>query len=164
MLLKPITPCLWYDGQAKEAADYYVSIFPNSKITSVQKFNDSHKAVTDQDTGSVLTVAFELNGQPFVGLNGGPHFKFNEAVSFTIQCKDQAEIDYYWDKLGEGGDESKQRCGWLSDRFGVSWQVVPAALVELMVSSDPEKAKKTTAAMLQMKKFDIAALKAAGDS
>ena len=133
-------PCLWFDGQARAAADFYCSIFPNSKII--------------HDGG--IVVNFELNGEFFMGLNGGPHFKFNEAVSFVIPCKDQAEIDYYWNKLiSDGGQEGQ--CGWCKDRFGLSWQVVPAILGELM--SDPSKGPRVVQAYMKMKKFDIEALK-----
>lgn len=135
---KPIYPCLWFDGQAKEAAEFYCSIFKNSYIT--------------HETPKV--VGFELNGRQFMGLNGGPMFKFNESVSFVIECADQKEIDYYWEKLTEGGQESM--CGWLKDKFGVSWQVVPAILGELM--TNPEKAPKVFAAFQNMQKFDIAKL------
>lgn len=135
-------PCLWYDGQARAAADFYCTIFPNSKI-----INDSG-----------MTVNFELNGEPFMGLNGGSHFKFNEAISLVIPCEDQDEINYYWNKLtADGGQESQ--CGWCKDRFGLSWQVVPTILAELM--SDPEKGPRVVQAFMKMKKFDIEALKSA---
>ncbi len=134
-------PCLWYDNQAKEAADFYCSIFKNSKIVSENP----------------MVVIFEVNGKKFMGLNGGPHFKFNEAVSFVVACKDQQEIDYYWEKLTEGGSES--RCGWLKDKYGMSWQIVPAILEKLM--SDPEKTQRVAQTFMQMKKLDIAALEKA---
>lgn len=134
-LSHPIYSCLWFDGQSQAAADFYCSIFPDSKIVSANP----------------MVVIFELNGQRFMGLNGGPEFKFNEAVSFVVTCENQEEIDYYWNKLTEGGVESK--CGWLKDKFGVSWQIVPAILGKLM--SDPEKAPKAMYAFMQMKKFDI---------
>lgn len=134
----PIYPCLWFDGQAKEAADYYCSVFKDSKILSENN----------------MVVNFELNGKKFMALNGGPHFKFNEAVSFVVECDTQEEIDHYWNKLTEGGSESM--CGWLKDKYGVSWQIVPAILGKLM--SDPEKAPRVVQAFLQMKKFDIEAL------
>lgn len=137
----PIYPCLWFDGQAKAAAEFYCSVFKNSKIMA--------------DTP--LVVTFELNGRKFMGLNGGPKFKFNEAVSFVVDCDTQEEIDYYWDKLTEGGEESM--CGWLKDKYGLSWQIVPAILGELM--SDPEKGQRVIQAFLQMKKFDIEKLKQA---
>jgi predicted 3-demethylubiquinone-9 3-methyltransferase (glyoxalase superfamily) len=137
-MMNPIYPCLWFDGQAKAAAEFYCSLFPNSKITA--------------DTPMVVT--FELNGRKLMGLNGGPQFKFNEAVSFVVECETQEEIDFYWSKLTEGGQESM--CGWLKDKFGVSWQIVPTILGKLM--SDPEKAPRVMQAFLKMKKFDIAAL------
>src|SRR5262249_20111094 len=132
MSLNKITTCLWFDGRAEEAANHYTSIFKNSKITHTQYYSEAGKKDHDGKTGSVMVVAFELNGHPFVGLNGGPHFKFNEAVSFQVDCANQDEIDYYWEKLGEGGDEAKRQCGWLADKFGVSWQVVPTALKEIL--------------------------------
>lgn len=134
-MTKPITPCLWFDGKAQEAAEFYCSVFKNSRIKE----------------STPMVVTFEINGQPFMGLNGGPDFKFNEAVSFVVNCKTQAEIDYYWEKLTQGGKED--RCGWLKDKFGVSWQIVPEVLGQLM--SDPEKAPRVLQAFLKMKKFDI---------
>jgi predicted 3-demethylubiquinone-9 3-methyltransferase (glyoxalase superfamily) len=134
----PIYPCLWFDGQAKEAADFYCTVFKDSKILSENS----------------MVVNFELNGKKFMALNGGPHFKFNEAVSFVVECDTQEEIDHYWNKLTEGGSESM--CGWLKDKYGVSWQIVPAILGKLM--SDPERAPRVTQAFLKMKKFDIEAL------
>ena len=136
-----IYPCLWFDGQSKAAADYYCSVFPNSKIIS----------------SNPMVVIFELNGTKFMGLNGGPDYKFNEAVSFVVNCETQDEIDMYWNKLTEGGKEGK--CGWLKDKFGISWQIVPSILGKLM--SDPEKAPKVMYAFMQMKKFDIEKLKEA---
>lgn len=135
-MANPIYPCLWFDGQAKAAADFYCSIFKNSKVTSENP----------------MVVVFELDGKRFMGLNGGPHFKFNEAVSFVVDCEDQQEIDYYWNKLLEGGGTESQ-CGWLKDKFGVSWQIVPTILGKLM--SDPEKSGRVVQAFMQMKKFDI---------
>ena len=137
-MIKPLYPCLWYDGNAKEAADYYCSIFKSSKITSENP----------------MVVTFELNGFKFMGLNGGPHYKFSPATSFVVECDTQDEIDYYWEKLGEGGSYNK--CGWLDDKFGMSWQIVPSVLSKLM--SDPEKAPRVIEAFMQMSKFDIAAL------
>jgi predicted 3-demethylubiquinone-9 3-methyltransferase (glyoxalase superfamily) len=149
------TTCLWFDGQAEEAANYYASIFPNSKLGRIGRYTEAGPG----PAGSVLAVEFELNGQKFVGLNGGPEFKFNEAISFQIFCADQEEIDYYWNTLTEGGEESV--CGWLKDRYGVSWQVIPAGLTDMIGDPDPEKAKRTTEAMLAMRKLDIAALEKA---
>ncbi|KAF2095102.1 putative 3-demethylubiquinone-9 3-methyltransferase [Rhizodiscina lignyota] len=161
MSVSKITPCLWFDGQAQEAAEYYTSIFPNSKITKVQHYTDAGHEAHHQRAGAVLIVAFELNGQSFTALNGGPQFKFSAAVSFHVDCKDQDEVDYYWDKLGEGGDEAKRQCGWLADKFGLSWQIVPTALKEIMADKDVEKVKKVTEAMMKMRKLEIAELKRA---
>jgi predicted 3-demethylubiquinone-9 3-methyltransferase (glyoxalase superfamily) len=151
-----ITPFLWFDDQAEEAANLYVSLFPNSRITKVTRYSEGGAG----RAGTVMTVEFELDGRPMVGLNGGPHFTFTEAISFTIDCADQAEVDHYWSGLlAEGGKESQ--CGWLKDRFGLSWQVVPRALPRLMEDPDPAKAKRVTQAMLQMVKLDVAELEAA---
>jgi predicted 3-demethylubiquinone-9 3-methyltransferase (glyoxalase superfamily) len=155
MKTQGFTTCLWFDGQAEEAADYYCSIFENSTIGRVGQYTEAGPG----PAGSVLAVEFELNGQKFVGLNGGPEFTFNEAISFQIYCESQDEIDYYWSKLTEEGEESV--CGWLKDKYGVSWQVIPAGLIDMIGDPDPEKAKRTTEAMLQMRKFDIAALEKA---
>jgi predicted 3-demethylubiquinone-9 3-methyltransferase (glyoxalase superfamily) len=155
MAKKGFTTCLWFDGQAEEAAHYYASIFEDSKIGKIGHYTEAGPGTP----GSVLAVEFELNGQKFVGLNGGPEFKFNEAISFQIHCKDQDEVDYYWNKLTEEGEESV--CGWLKDKYGVSWQVIPDGLVELLADSDPEKARRATEAMLSMKKLDIAAIERA---
>ncbi|KFG01195.1 VOC family protein [Streptomyces europaeiscabiei] len=149
------TTCLWFDGQAEEAAAHYVSIFKNSRIGRVTHYGEG----APQPAGSVLTVDFVANGQRFVALNGGPQFKFTEAVSFQILCADQDEIDYYWNSLTEGGEPGP--CGWLKDRFGVSWQVVPTALIEMINDSDPQKASRAVAAMMSMGKFDLAALEKA---
>ena len=155
MAKKGFTTCLWFDGQAEEAAHYYASIFEDSKIGKIGHYTEAGPGTPS----SVLAVEFELNGQKFVGLNGGPEFKFNEAISFQIHCKDQDEVDYYWNKLTEEGEESV--CGWLKDKYGVSWQVIPDGLVELLADSDPEKARRATEAMLSMKKLDIAAIERA---
>ena len=144
-----ITPFLWFDNNAEEAMNFYVSVFKNSRGGRVTRYG----AAGPGPAGSVMTVEFELDGQKFVGLNGGPHFKFNEAVSFTVRCETQEEIDYYWDKLSEGGQTS--RCGWLKDKFGLSWQVEPRILGDLMADKDPEKAKRVMEAMLKMDKIDI---------
>jgi predicted 3-demethylubiquinone-9 3-methyltransferase (glyoxalase superfamily) len=163
MSISTITPCLWFNGQAEEAANHYTSIFKNSSIQHVQRYTDAGKATHGHDAGQVMVVAFTLNGQSFVGLNGGPQFKFSEAISFQVDCADQAEVDHYWSRLGEGGDESKQHCGWLADRYGVSWQIVPRAMKELLSGSDPEGAKRVTEAMLKMKKIDVEGLRKAYD-
>jgi predicted 3-demethylubiquinone-9 3-methyltransferase (glyoxalase superfamily) len=156
-----IAPCLWFDSQAEEAARYYAGIFKNSKIGSISRYTEAGKEVHHRPAGSVMTVEFELNGQPFTALNGGPAFKFNEAVSFQIMCRNQEEVDHYWDKLGAGGPKEAQQCGWVKDKYGLSWQVVPTALVEMMKDPDKEKAGRVMEAMLQMKKLDIAELERA---
>lgn len=152
---KKITPCLWFDGQAEEAATYYASIFLNSRVGKIARYGSAGPG----PEGSVMTVNFELEGTEFVGLNGGPDFAFNEAVSFQIGCADQAEVDYYWDALTEGGAEGP--CGWLKDKFGLSWQIVPDRLVELIEDPDPERSQRAMACMMGQKKIDIAAVEAA---
>jgi len=152
-----ITPFLWFDTEAEEAAEFYCSIFPNSKITTVTHYTEG----APREAGMVMTVSFVLDGQEFTGLNGGPEFTFNEAVSFHINCADQAEVDYYWEKLTEGGQEVQ--CGWLKDRYGVSWQVVPAGFEDVFAGNDPGRAERAMKAMLGMKKLDLAALQAAAD-
>lgn len=153
-----ITPNLWFDTQAQEAAEFYVSVFPNSKVTDITYYGEAGPG----PAGTVLTVAFELDGQPFVGINGGPHFTFDEAVSFEIACQDQDEVDSYWEKLLAGGGEESQ-CGWLKDRYGLSWQVVPVGMVEILNGPDQERADRAMTAMLGMVKLDLAALQAAAD-
>lgn len=155
MPIQTITPFLWFDSQAEEAAQFYVSIFPNSRIVKVVRYG----AAGPGPAGSAMTVAFELDGLSFVALNGGPHFKFTEAISFVVNCETQDEIDFYWDKLSAGGGEVQ--CGWLKDRFGLSWQVVPPALAELLGDPDPQKSTRVMQAMLGMKKLDLAALRRA---
>jgi predicted 3-demethylubiquinone-9 3-methyltransferase (glyoxalase superfamily) len=162
--IRKIVPCLWFDSQAEEAARYYVGIFKNSKIGRISRYTDAGKDVHKRPAGSVMTIEFELEGQPFTGLNGGPAFKFSEAISFQIECETQEEVDYYWDKLGAGGDPAAQQCGWVKDRFGLSWQVVPRILSELIVDPDQGKAERAFEAMLQMKKIDIAELKRATET
>ena len=159
-----ISPCLWFDSQAEEAAKFYTGIFRNSKIVATSRYGESGREIHGQKPGSVMTVAFELEGQTFTALNGGPIFKFSEAISFQITCDTQEEVDYYWDKLTAGGDEKAQQCGWLKDRFGVSWQVVPRVLPELLTSQDKGKSERTMAALMKMKKFDIAELKRAAEN
>ena len=149
-----ITPCLWFDNQAEEAANFYTTVFKNSKIEHISYYGKEGFEIHGQPEGTVLTVDFQINGQFFVALNGGPVFKFNEAVSFQVFCENQEEIDYYWDKFVAEGEEGE--CGWLKDKFGVSWQIVPSILPELL--KDPAKSEKVTAAFLQMKKFEIAKL------
>ena len=153
---KKIAACLWFDTEAEDAAKFYCGVFKNSRITQTSYYGD----VGPRPKGSVLTVAFELDGQPFTALNGGPQFKFSEAISFQIYCDTQAEVDHYWNGLIAGGG-AESMCGWLKDRFGLSWQVVPNRLIELIASPDAAKAERVTAAMFKMKKIDIAALEAA---
>jgi predicted 3-demethylubiquinone-9 3-methyltransferase (glyoxalase superfamily) len=160
-VLQKITPCLWYDHQAEQAAEFYISIFKNSKIVHIARYGEAGKEFHGKPPGSVMTVAFELDGQPFTALNGGPLFKFNEAVSFQVFCQSQDEVDHYWNRLSAGGDPAAQQCGWLKDKFGVSWQVIPTALIDMLSDPDPAKSQRATLAMFQMKKFDIAALKRA---
>ena len=152
-----ITPNLWFDGQAEQAASFYTDVFEDSRVISTTLYPENSPG----EAGTVMTVLFELNGQRFVGINGGPQFKFDEAVSFEIRCEDQAEVDYFWEKLTEGGEESQ--CGWLKDRFGLSWQVVPAGMEEVFADPDPERAQRAMQAMLTMKKLDIAELRRAAD-
>jgi predicted 3-demethylubiquinone-9 3-methyltransferase (glyoxalase superfamily) len=159
IVTQKIAPCLWFDTKAEEAAKFYVSIFKNSKITTVARFPDEGKEIHGKDAGSVMTVAFELAGQSFVALNGGPQFKFDEAISFQVYCESQDEVDYFWSRLSEGGEEGP--CGWLKDKYGLSWQVVPVALLEMMLDRDASKSARVMAAFMQMKKFDIEALKRA---
>ena len=156
---KVITPCLWFDTQAEDAARFYCSVFKNSRLGKISRFPDAGQDVHHKPAGSVMTVEFELDGQPFVALNGGPQFKFDEAVSFQIFCETQADIDYYWSKLTADGTEGP--CGWLKDRFGLSWQVVPAAIPKMMADPDAEKSARVMNAFMKMKKLDIAAIERA---
>ncbi|MFA5925775.1 MAG: VOC family protein [Parcubacteria group bacterium] len=159
--MQKITPNLWFDSQAEEAANFYVSVFNDSKIKKISRYPKASESVSGKTAGSVMTVAFEIEGQDFLALNGGPQFKFSEAVSFIVNCEDQEEVDYYWEKLTEGGDEKDQICGWLKDKFGLSWQIVPKRLEELMSDSDPEKVERVTAVFLEMKKIVVADLEKA---
>ena len=154
-----IVSCLWFDTQAEEAAKFYVSVFKNSKMGQVTRYGKEGFEIHGRQAGSVMTADFELEGAKFVALNGGPHFNFTEAVSFQVHCETQDEIDYFWNTLSQGGSEGP--CGWLKDKFGLSWQVVPTALIEMLTGPDAEKSQRVTKAFLQMKKFDIAALKRA---
>jgi predicted 3-demethylubiquinone-9 3-methyltransferase (glyoxalase superfamily) len=154
---RKITPNLWFDTEAQEAASFYASVFENSRIVSVSRFPEG----APRAAGSVMTVEFELDGQRFVGINGGPEFKFNEAVSFQIGCETQEEVDHYWERLSEGGSEGP--CGWLKDRYGLSWQVTPKGMDELFSDADPQRARRAMEAMLKMSKLDIGALRAAAD-
>jgi predicted 3-demethylubiquinone-9 3-methyltransferase (glyoxalase superfamily) len=156
-----ISPCLWFDGKAEQAAGFYTSVFKNSKIVGVTRYGEVGQEVHQQRPGTVMTVTFELDGQSFTALNGGPLCQFSEAISFQVNCDTQAEIDEYWEKLSAGGDKNAQQCGWLKDQFGVSWQVNPTVLPELMKDPDSEKSGRVMKALLQMKKLDIAALKRA---
>lgn len=161
--IQKITPCLWFDNQAEEAAIFYTSIFKNSKIGRMTRYGKEGFEIHGRPEGTVMTAEFELDGQAFTALNGGPIFKFNEAVSFQVHCETQEEVNYYWEKLSEGGDKNAQQCGWLKDKYGLSWQVVPRLLIELLSDPDPEKAQRTMKAMLQMKKIDIEKIKRAYD-
>ena len=156
-----IIPCLWFDKQAQEAAKFYASIFRDSKIGDVARYGKEGFEIHGQPEGTVLTAEFQLDGQDFVGMNGGPLFKFNEAVSFQVMCESQEEIDYYWDRLSEGGDPKAQQCGWLKDKFGLSWQVVPVVLAKLLKDKDKAKSGRVMNALMPMKKLDIAALQRA---
>jgi predicted 3-demethylubiquinone-9 3-methyltransferase (glyoxalase superfamily) len=156
-----ITPCLWFDGQAGEAAKFYTSFFKDGKVIHTQYYGEAGKEVHGQNPGTVMLVEFELNGQKFTALNGGPQFKFNEAISFRVDCEDQKEVDYYWQKLSEDGDPDKQECGWVRDRYGVSWQIVPKVLSQMLGGPDAAKSQRVFKAMLGMKKLDITALEAA---
>ena len=153
--MQKITPCLWFDTEGEEAARFYTSVFPNSRIADVARYGEAGP----REAGTVMAVSFELDGQKFVALNGGPQFTFSEAISFQVSCEDQEEVDFYWDALSEGGEEGP--CGWLKDRFGLSWQIVPTALIRLLGDPDREKAQRVMAAMLQMKKLEIAELEQA---
>jgi predicted 3-demethylubiquinone-9 3-methyltransferase (glyoxalase superfamily) len=156
-----ITPCLWFDDQAEAAAKFYTSIFPNSKVVAVTRYGGAGHEIHKRPTGSVMTVEFELVGHTFTALNGGPLFKFNEAISFQVMCDNQDEVDYFWAKLSEGGDPKAQQCGWLKDKFGVSWQVVPRGMVEMLRDPGSQGAERAMKAMLGMKKIDIDELKRA---
>jgi len=154
---KRITPNLWFDTEAEQAADFYTAVFPNSRVVNKTHYPEG----APREAGTVMTVDFELDGQRFTGINGGPEFKFDEAVSFLINCKDQEEVDYYWEKLTDGGQEGP--CGWVKDRFGLSWQVVPEGMEDLFADPDPERAQRAMQCMLQMRKLDIAELRRAAD-
>ena len=156
-----ITPCLWFDDRAEEAARFYTGIFPNSRITSIARYSDVGTEIHRRPPGSVMVVDFVLDGSPFTALNGGPVFTFNEAISLQVNCATQEEIDHYWDALSAGGDPRAQQCGWLKDRYGVSWQVVPEMMGELFADERSPEAKRAMAAMLGMKKLDIAELRGA---
>ena len=159
MTAQKITPCLWFDTQAEEAAKFYASVFKNSKVGKITRYGKEGFEVHGKKAGTVMTVEFEIEGQKFLALNGGPHFKFNEAVSFQVPCETQEEIDYFWSTLAKDGEEG--RCGWLKDKFGLSWQVIPKALPEMLMDGNSETAQRVMRSMLQMRKIDIAALRRA---
>ena len=158
-ITQKITPCLWFDSQAEEAAKFYTSIFKNSKIEATTYYDEESSKAAGRPKGSVLTVDFQVEGQSFMALNGGPVFKFTEAVSFVVNCENQKEVDYFWEKLTAGGQEIE--CGWLKDKFGLSWQVVPTVMMEMLKDKDAQKSQRAMAAMLKMKKLDIAELERA---
>ena len=155
MKIHRIAPCLWFDHQAEDAAAYYVSIFKNSRVKRIARYSEAGQETHQRPPGSVMTVEFELDGQPFTALNGGPVFTFNEAVSLQVNCEDQAEVDYYWNKLSKGGDPKAQQCGWLKDKYGLSWQIVPTVLGEMLEDHNSARAKRAMEAMLRMKKIVI---------
>jgi len=157
--MQKISPCLWFDNQGEEAARFYVSLFKNSKILNVARYGESGAKISGRPAGSVMTVTFQLAGQEFMALNGGPLFKFSEAISLIVSCETQAEVDEMWEKLSQGGEQGP--CGWLKDKYGLSWQIVPKVLEEMMQDKDPKKSEKVMEAVLQMKKLDIAGLKRA---
>jgi predicted 3-demethylubiquinone-9 3-methyltransferase (glyoxalase superfamily) len=162
-LAQKITPCLWFDNQAEEAAAFYTTIFTNSRIGRVTRYGKEGFEIHGRPEGSAMTVEFVLDGQPFTALNGGPLFRFNEAVSFQVMCETQAEVDFYWEKLSQGGDEQAQQCGWLKDKFGLSWQVFPHALIELVGDPGSDKSQRAMKAMLRMKKIDLEKIRQAYD-
>lgn len=159
--MQKITTNLWFDNQAEEAAHFYLSVFKNGRILKVTKFSEEGQEIHQKPAGSIMTVEYEMNGQKFVHLNGGPMFQFTEAISFIIDCKDQEEIDYYWNTLSEGADPAAQQCGWLKDKYGLSWQIVPAEMSAMFDGEQSNATKRAMKAMLQMKKLDIAKLREA---
>lgn len=159
--IQQIVPCLWFDSQAEEAVNYYIGIFDHSSITHITRYTEAGKEIHGREPGSVLTVSFQLNGAEFTAMNGGPLFKFSEAISFQIMCDSQQEVDRYWLHLGQGGDPAAQQCGWLKDKFGLSWQVVPRVLMDMLKDGTPSRSERVMAALMQMKKLDIAELQRA---
>lgn len=159
--LQRITPCLWFAEEAEDAARFYTGIFPNSRITTISRFSDAGTEIHGRPPGSVMVVAFELDGHTFTALNGGPVFTFNEAISLQVNCKSQEEIDHYWERLSEGGDSKAQQCGWLKDRYGLAWQVIPDSMDEMFADANSDGARRAMTAMLAMKKLDIAELRRA---
>jgi predicted 3-demethylubiquinone-9 3-methyltransferase (glyoxalase superfamily) len=156
-----IATCLWFDSEAEEAVKHYMSIFPNSRILRTMRYGEAGKEIHGKPAGSILTIEFELDGQRLVALNGGPVFKFNEAMSLIVRCKDQREVDYYWKRLGRGGDPNAQMCGWLKDKFGVSWQVEPVEIEAMLANTDRKRADRAMEALLKMKKLEVAAIRRA---
>jgi predicted 3-demethylubiquinone-9 3-methyltransferase (glyoxalase superfamily) len=156
--MQKISPCLWFDDKAEEAAKFYTSIFKDSKIGGVTRYGKEGYEIHGMDAGTVMTVDLEIEGQKFLALNGGPIFKFNEAISFQVHCETQKEVDYYWEKLSDGGDEKAQQCGWLKDKYGVSWQIVPIVLGKMLQDKDLKKSQRVMKALLQMRKLDIKTL------
>src|SRR5574341_2543176 len=156
-----ITPFLWLDNQAEEAARFYTSVFKNSRIVNIARYGEAGAKASGRPMGTAMTVAFQLEGQEFGALNGGPHFNFTEAISFVVNCKTQEEVDHYWEKLSEAADEKVQQCGWLKDKYGLSWQIVPTVLGEMLQDKDPKKSERVMKAMLEMKKLNIKKLKEA---
>ena len=159
--MQKITPFLWFDNQAEEAVKFYVSVFKNSKVLKTTHYDEAGAQASGRQKGSVMTVAFELDGQQFTAINGGPHFKFTEGTSFVVNCDSQEEVDHFWNKLTEGGDAKAQMCGWLKDKYGLSWQIVPGVLQDLLSGPDQGKSQRVMQAVLQMKKLDIARLQQA---
>lgn len=159
--MKNITTCLWFDSKAEEAVNFYTSVFKNSKIGKVSRYGKEGFEIHGRPAGSILTIEFELNGQAFTALNGGPIFKFTEAISFVVPCESQEDIDYFWERLSEGGDPKAQQCGWLKDKFGLSWQIVPSGLGEWM--RDPQNSERVMKALLSMRKLDMNALMRAAE-
>ena len=156
--MQKINPCLWFDDEAEEAANFYVSVFKGSKIGDVTRYGKEGYEIHGKEAGTVMTVEFEIEGQKFLALNGGPIFKFNESISFQVHCETQEEVDYYWKKLSEGGDKKAQVCGWLKDKYGLSWQIVPTILPKMLKDKDTEKSQRVMKAMLQMHKLDVQTL------
>ena len=156
--MQKISPCLWFDDEAEEAANFYVSVFKGSKIGDVTRYGKEGYEIHGKEAGTVMTVEFEIEGQKFLALNGGPIFKFNEAISFQVHCEIQEEVDHYWEKLSEGGDKKAQVCGWLKDKYGLSWQIVPTILPKMLKDKDTEKSQRVMKAMLQMHKLDVQTL------
>lgn len=156
--MQKLSPCLWFDDKAEEAAKFYVSVFKGSRIGDITRYGKEGYEIHGREAGTVMTVEFEIEGQNFLALNGGPSFKFNEAISFQVHCETQEEVDYYWEKLSEGGDKKAQQCGWLKDKYGLSWQIVPTILPKMLKDKDTEKSQRVMKAMLQMHKLDIQTL------